>query len=420
LEKENKMGGIGGLGGGGGNNPLFEPFMDSLRIAAPIVMQQRQLDAAKERQDQLFLAHKQELLQKAEEAKTKFEIETSMKFVEGTLNNLDVNNPEQVMRAKAAILNLERGFGRPIAPRDETGEISIGRWGKPEKPTQQYDIQDTDKGLMFIPKDPDSGLTAKPTGFNAPPKKWEVQPPTPTAEKSPIIDRVDKGDHVLLFMRDGTTRREDKNLPPQKGEQGTKPPKDYVFDAESGTMKLIEGSPTFIKQKDSYSKDIFRFETINSKLGILEKSAEELINHPGLAAISGRRSYIPDVLNQDAQDASAKMDSLGSKLATQAISEMREASKTGGALGNTSDADIILLKSSVESLKAAQSVEQKKQSLENIIDVARGSRNRMERAFKSQWGDWSERIYKKPINNKSLDITTLPEDDLKKKLGIIK
>jgi hypothetical protein len=65
-------------------------------------------------------------------------------------------------------------------------------------------------------------------------------------------------------------------------------------------------------------------------------------------------------------------------------------------------------------------VEQKKQSLENIVDVARGSRNRMKRAYETQWADWNDRVSKSPISNKNLDLTTLPEDELKRKLGISK
>jgi hypothetical protein len=410
-----------GFGGGGGTNPLFEPFYDSMRIAVPLVQQQRQLDAAKARQDQVFMAQKQELLQKAEQASKEIEVKTLMEAYKGASEGMVSGDPASEMRVRATASAIENALGRQIFGRDEVGEIVAAPWAKPTQPKTQYDIKDTDQGLTFIPKDPDSGLQAKPTGYNAPPKKWEVQPSTPSgtrqplAQKAPIGYEPNPSGEGLRPIPGGPADK------PQRGEQGTKPPKDHVFDAESGTMKLIEGSPTFVKQRDALSKDTLRFESINSKLDILEKSAEELINHPGLAAISGIvRSNIPDWLNQDATDATTKMDSLGSKLATQAISEMREASKTGGALGNTSDADILLLKSSVESLKAAQSVEQKKQSLENIIDVARGSRNRMERAFKSQWGDWSERTSKKPISNKSLDITTVAEDELKKQLGITK
>lgn len=397
----------------GGWDPLG-PLNDAMRIAVPLVINQRNIDAEKERADQIYMQKRNELLQQATKAQNDVALQSAWKLYEGSVNNADLNDPAQLMKVKASAANFEKILGSPIIPRDETGEYAFMRLAKPDKePTEKKsDLRVTLEEMAQLPPgSPERQIYQK---------KLDAVGDREREPKSSrdIVRTVDMGDKVLIQYRDGSTEERAKGASPQRGEQGTKPPKDHVFDPESGTMKLIEGTPTHQKQRGEQVKDEFRMNTITSKLDLLEKSAQNLIEHPGLPAISGRRSYIPDFMNQDAEDASTKMDSLGAQLATQAIAEMREASKTGGALGNTSDADILLLKSSVESLKKAQSLSQKKDALQNIIDVARGSKNRMQKAYQSQWGDWNDRVFKKPIKTENLDIKNIGNDELMKKLGI--
>jgi len=59
----------------------------------------------------------------------------------------------------------------------------------------------------------------------------------------------------------------------------------------------------------------------------------------------------------DARDVSAELHSLAANLAFEQLQKMREASKTGGALGNVSNAEIELLQNAVASIRQDQSVE---------------------------------------------------------------
>ena len=130
------MGGFGG--GGGGNNPLFEPFYDSLRIAVPLVTQQRQIDAMKQRQDQEYMMHKQELLDKAQQAQREVEVKTTMEMFKGAMEAVKPEDPESVFRARAVATQLEKSIGKPVFPRDETGELVLPglTWAKPGKGVQ--------------------------------------------------------------------------------------------------------------------------------------------------------------------------------------------------------------------------------------------------------------------------------------------
>jgi hypothetical protein len=395
-------------------NPIMQQINKGAELAIPIVLTERKLQAdAQARDKQLeFLREKaaQQTLQsflslKAEKDKA------AATLLQSSLKDAIASGDQTVYRALAPQLEKAAGVKFPV----ETLEGGLEQYVMPKAKPTEYDIKDTEQGLMFIPKQPGGGQPI-PVGVKGRQQKWEINPPATSGgaaapAKAPMGYEPNPSGEGLRPIPGGPADK------PQRGEQGTKPPKDHVFDAESGTMKLIEGTPTYMKQRGEYSKDTYRVDAITAKLDILEKSAEKLAAHPGINNITGLIGANTWDITDKARNARAQLDSLGSKVATQAISEMREASKTGGALGNTSDADILLLKSSIASLKSAQSKEQMIEALNEIRDVAAASKIRMQRAYETQWGDWESRTSKSPISNKSLDITTLPDDELKRKLG---
>lgn len=77
-------------------------------------------------------------------------------------------------------------------------------------------------------------------------------------------------------------------------------------------------------------------------------------------------SLLSNIPGTAAADFEAKLDTLKSTIAFGALTAMREASKTGGALGQISDAEERLLSSSLGALSTRQSPSQFKQSLNDI------------------------------------------------------
>ena len=176
-----------GFGRGGGNNPLFEPFYDSLRIAVPLVTQQRQIDAQKERADQAYLMHKQELLQKAEQASKEVEVKTLMEAYKGASEGMVPNDPTSVMRVRATASALENALGKQIFGRDEAGEIVAAPWAKPTK-------EPAEKGFGSSPL----GIYSKETG--------EISTPSVGKDKQGRLhaDKIDLGDKIRVFKSDGS------------------------------------------------------------------------------------------------------------------------------------------------------------------------------------------------------------------------
>ncbi|MDX5517963.1 hypothetical protein [Stenotrophomonas sp. RG-453] len=122
-----------------------------------------------------------------------------------------------------------------------------------------------------------------------------------------------------------------------------------------------------------------------SNLDRLAAQARQLSSHRGLASITGIRGSIPDVLGSDAANARAELESLKSQVGFGVLQAMREASKTGGALGSVSDTENQLLQSNLAALMNSQSVESFKANLKKIEDYAGAAKGRMRQAFNSQY-----------------------------------
>lgn len=81
------------------------------------------------------------------------------------------------------------------------------------------------------------------------------------------------------------------------------------------------------------------------------------------AAVSGWKP------GSKAYDFKSQVEALKSQIAQKELTEMREASKTGGALGNASDKDMELLMASMGNLSTWQSPEQFYKTLNEVIDI---------------------------------------------------
>lgn len=80
----------------------------------------------------------------------------------------------------------------------------------------------------------------------------------------------------------------------------------------------------------------------------------------------GAGSYLSYIPGSSARDFNAEVDALKANIAFSELTAMREASKTGGALGAISDRELTLLQSSLGSLDTKQSPEAFKKSLSTV------------------------------------------------------
>ncbi len=128
----------------------------------------------------------------------------------------------------------------------------------------------------------------------------------------------------------------------------------YALAAREMAMKEAEAEG--IGEPSQYSTERAQ-RTINS--------VDELMAKVGGTTV-GWGSMLSGVPTSGARNFAAELDTLKSSIAFNELTAMREASKTGGALGQVSDREIKLLSSALGALDQGQSVENFKAQLEKI------------------------------------------------------
>jgi hypothetical protein len=121
-------------------------------------------------------------------------------------------------------------------------------------------------------------------------------------------------------------------------------------------------------------------------LNRLEALATELRDAPGLWRAAGPvAGRLPTMAGQTA-NLEAKLKTLKSKVARQTLQEIRDASKTGGALGNVSDKDISLLENAISNLELTQTPESFRQAMDEVIAYSDNLRRNAGAAFAGTHG----------------------------------
>ncbi|MDT3468918.1 hypothetical protein [Stenotrophomonas maltophilia] len=122
-----------------------------------------------------------------------------------------------------------------------------------------------------------------------------------------------------------------------------------------------------------------------SNLDRLSSQARALMINPGLPRVTGALGAVPDFPGSQAANARAEVETLKSQVGFGVLQAMREASKTGGALGAVSDTENRLLQSNLAALDSSQSPEAFRANLQKIVDYVDGAKGRMRQAFQAQY-----------------------------------
>jgi hypothetical protein len=150
---------------------------------------------------------------------------------------------------------------------------------------------------------------------------------------------------------------------------------------EEGNLQAIPGGPADTKLAGVLNQDTGILTSSTANMDRLATAANEAMNHPGLAGTAGLRGAIPNIPGTQAADAAALLNTLKSQVAFGVLQDMRNNSKTGGALGNVSDAEGKRLEANLAALEKSQSVDQLRASLKKIIDYTEGAKGRLREAF---------------------------------------
>jgi len=143
---------------------------------------------------------------------------------------------------------------------------------------------------------------------------------------------------------------------------------------EDITKKRQERRTTAVEARSS-------FENASIQLDRMAEAAGNIMNDEDLWRTVGLAGYIPNIRGFGGANVAARIKSLESQVAFSTLQAMRDASKTGGALGNVSNIELKLLESNLAALSDIQSPSEYRKSLQQIIDYTQRSKQRLEQGF---------------------------------------
>jgi hypothetical protein len=197
-------------------------------------------------------------------------------------------------------------------------------------------------------------------------------------------------------------------MKPGAGTTLEKPPAGYRWTAD-GNQEAVPGGPADLKKTNVLNQDMSTLTSSSSALDRLALTANQVLNHPGLPNITGIPGAFPNIPGGKAADAEAQLNVLKSQVAFGVLQDMRNNSKTGGALGNVSDAEGKRLEANLAALEKAQSFDQFQSSLKQIIKFTEDAKNNLRKAYNTKHGDKpaSESAAPVPVRNDA-DYLALP------------
>lgn len=129
-----------------------------------------------------------------------------------------------------------------------------------------------------------------------------------------------------------------------------------------------------------------RVETMEQNLDKLDTAITELENNAGLTNITGTvMGRTPNITNK-ATGAQAQLNSIKSQIFVSALQAMREASKTGGAVGNVSDREGDKLEATLSALDQSQGTPDFKRQLAKARQQLSISKTLIRNAYEEQFG----------------------------------
>jgi hypothetical protein len=112
---------------------------------------------------------------------------------------------------------------------------------------------------------------------------------------------------------------------------------------------------------------------------------EKLRDHPGLNQITGIAAGRLPAVTSEGRAAQALYDKVVAKGGFQALQDLRDASKTGGALGNISNQEGKQLTASFAAINRVQDAKDVKAAIDQAIADVQGAKTRMREAYDSTY-----------------------------------
>jgi hypothetical protein len=217
-----------------------------------------------------------------------------------------------------------------------------------------------DGNLEFIPGSAADPSTVVPSGYRKTTTGFEPIPGGPQDPKAATpsgYQRTPAGN--LTFIPGG--------------------PQDPTVQAKQTSVKLDE--KTIAARNAAYPQATLAVKSGEQNTTSLIKQVNDLHDHKGLSGITGFFGGRTTNLSGPARSAQADLKKIVAEGTLKVLTDLRAASKTGGALGNTSNKDIDLLQNAAAALDQTQNTEDFKRKLKDFAFVLERTKQNMREAY---------------------------------------
>jgi hypothetical protein len=135
------------------------------------------------------------------------------------------------------------------------------------------------------------------------------------------------------------------------------------------------------KLEAAYPKATLNLKSFESSSDNLIKDMIRLRDHPGLSSITGVLYGRTPSLTKDGREAQALYDKILARGGFQELQNMRNASPTGGALGNVSNQEGTQLRQAFGALDRTQEASSVQNELDRLVENVTGATNRVREAY---------------------------------------
>jgi len=157
-------------------------------------------------------------------------------------------------------------------------------------------------------------------------------------------------------------------------------------EAERKTQGMEALPPKEIQKREAvFPQATAAIKSFDAKSTAFVKDLERLRDHPGLSQITGIAAGRLPGITADGRAAQALYDKVVAKGGFQALQDMRDASKTGGALGNVSNQEGKQLTASFAAIDRKQDAPDVKEAINQAIGSIEGAKVRMQEAYDSTY-----------------------------------
>jgi hypothetical protein len=200
---------------------------------------------------------------------------------------------------------------------------------------------------------------------------------------------VSKTDQAKIAIQQGQLDVSKGNLTiAQENQQRGAIPAGYRL-TKAGALEAIPGGPTTtnLSPKEVQVREA-KFPQATSALKSFESSSDNLIkdmirlrDHPGLSSITGVLYGRTPSLTKEGREAQALYDKILARGGFQELQNMRNASPTGGALGNVSNQEGTQLRQAFGALDRTQEASSVQNELDRLVENVTGTKGRVREAY---------------------------------------